>query len=115
VRGYTLIEALLLVVILGIVGASLGNSLIAASQSTEANDNTLLIDNALVTQMETLRATWQSDPLGVQTTQLTIGSQTYTMTTDIEKADPNGQGIQSTFFSLTIQIAGRTMCSYVGQ
>lgn len=113
VQGYTLIEAMLMVVILGLVGTGIGISLISAARSTEANDNALLLDNALVSQMETLRATWQSDPIGVQTLQITIGNTSYTMTRDIEKADPNGGGVQNTFFSLTIQIGGRTISTYV--
>ena len=112
-RGYTLIEALLMVVILGIVGAGIGSSLIGTQWNTRDNDKTLLIDNTLVAQMETLRATWQSQSLGVQTSQITVGGTAYTMTVDIEKADPNGGGAQSTFFSLTIQIAGQSLCTYV--
>jgi type II secretory pathway pseudopilin PulG len=112
-RAYTLIEALLMVVILSVIAVGVGNSLTGAASSTEANENTLLIDNALVAQMETLRATWQSYALGPQTSQITIGNTSYTMTIDIEQAAPNGSGVQSTFFSLSVQIAGRTIYTYV--
>lgn len=111
--GYTLIEALLLTVILGIVAVVVGEALVASTHGAQANENTLLIDNTLVSQMETLRATWQSYPIGATTSQITIGNSSYTMTRDIEKANPNGLGNQASFLSLSIQIAGRTMYTYV--
>src|SRR5579862_24512 len=86
-RGaYTLIEALLMVTILGITAAGVGNAMISSMRSTEANDNAQLIDTALVTQMEILRATWKSYSTGALSSTITIGNSTYTMVMDIEKA-----------------------------
>src|SRR5579859_647381 len=87
-RGYTLIEALLMIVILSIIAAGVGTSLTASAHSTESNENTLQIDNALASQMETYRATWKTCPLGAQNTSIMIGSVSYPMAVDIEDADP---------------------------
>ena len=113
-RAYTLIEALLMVVILSIISIPVGNALVAAARNTEGNENTLAIDSALVTQMEILRATWASDPLGIQTSTLTVGNQSYTMTIDIEKASADGTTtLQPNFHSLSVSIAGRMLNCYV--
>jgi len=111
--AYTLIEALLLVVMLSIVATGLGTAMSATANSTQSNDNTLLIDSALVSQMENLRATWQNDALGSTNTPITVGATQYTMTTTIAQAAPNTGGVQATYFSLTVQIANRSLCTYV--
>jgi type II secretory pathway pseudopilin PulG len=109
--GYTLIEALLLVIILGITAAGAASWLSSVSASTQADNNTSLIDTTLVTQMETLRATWATRGVGVKTSSITVGNAPYTLTTDVEEANP-GDGVQTTFYSLSVQLAGRTLNSY---
>jgi type II secretory pathway pseudopilin PulG len=56
-RGFTLLEALLLVVILGISGAAIGRALNAMTKSPEQNNIRLATDAALLDKMESLRAT----------------------------------------------------------
>ncbi len=119
-RAYTLIEALLMVVILSIISIPVGNALVAAARNSEGNENTLAIDTALSSQMEILRATYASKALGSQTSSITIGNNTYTMTVDIEKADPDPNptvgtdpGLQTNFLSLSVSIAGRTLNAFV--
>ena len=104
---------MLLVTVLAVAASGLGTLLAAVQDTTEANNKAALIDTALVSQMETLRATWQTRGTGVVATNLTIGDATYVLTTDVEQASPNGGAAQSTFFSLSVQIAGRTLYSYV--
>jgi hypothetical protein len=113
-RAYTLIEALLMVVILSIISIPVGNALVAAARNTEGNENTLAIDSALASQMEILRATCKAMALGSQTTSITIGNNTYTMTLDVEKTDADGTGtLQPNFLSLSITIAGRNLSTKV--
>ena len=112
-RGYTLLEALLLVTVLGITSSGVGAFLVTVQDNTEGGSNMSLIDSSLVSQMETLRATWQTRGIGVLTSNVTVGNTTYVMTTDVEQASPNGGAAQSTFYSLSVQIAGRTVYSYV--
>jgi type II secretory pathway pseudopilin PulG len=111
--GYTLIEALLLVTMLGIVAAGVGTSMSATANSTQSNDNTLQIDNTLVSQMEILRATWQSDAVGSTNTNITINGTVYPMTQTIATAAPNTGGVQATYYALTVSINGRSLCTYV--
>jgi len=111
--AYTLIEALLLTIILSIIATGIGGAMSATANSTQANENTLEIDSTLVSQMETLRATWSSDALGTTSSQVNIGGTNYTMTTTIATAAPNTGGVQPTFYSLSIQIAGRTLSTFV--
>jgi type II secretory pathway pseudopilin PulG len=114
-RGYTLVEALLLVTILAVTGTSIGEALLSSAQAPYADEQELLIETQLLSEMEALRATWQSLPWGASTTQITIGQQTYTMIVDKEKADPNGGGVQTTFYSLTVQINDRSVVTYVSE
>ena len=111
-RAYTLIEALLMVIVLSIISIPVGNALVAAGRNTEGNENTLALDSALVTRMEMLRATYTTMALGVQTSTITVGNNSYTMTIDIERADP-GPGLQTTFLSLTITIGGCKLTTFV--
>jgi len=112
-----------MVTLLGIISIPVGNSLVSSSRSTEANENTMLIDNELVRRMETLRATYQSQManLGIpQTSTITIGNSSYTLTTDIEKDDPvtpgynsSDPGRKTTFLTLSVSIAERTLSTDV--
>ena len=56
-RGFTLLEALLLVVILGISGAAIGRALAAMGRSPEQNNIRLATEAALLDKMEALRGT----------------------------------------------------------
>ncbi|MGN6367832.1 MAG: type IV pilus modification PilV family protein [Phycisphaerae bacterium] len=56
-RGFTLLEALLLVVILGISGAAIGRALAAMTKTPEQNNNRLAAEAALLDKMESLRGT----------------------------------------------------------
>ena len=112
-RAYTLVEALLLVTILAVTGTGIGEALLSVAHVPANDEHELLIETQLLSQMETLRATWQSLPWGSSSAQITIGGNTYTMIIDKEKADPNGQGIQTSFYLLSVQIDDRSVCSYV--
>jgi Tfp pilus assembly protein PilV len=112
-RGYTLVEALLLVTILAITGTGIGQALMAVAHAPYADEQEMLIETQLLSEMEALRATWQGLPWGANTTQITIGGQTYTMIVDKEKADPSGDGVQTTFYSLRVQIDDRSVITYV--
>jgi hypothetical protein len=54
--GFSYLEALLLIVILGITGAATGRALTSVLHSPGENNNSLLLETALVDKMETLRA-----------------------------------------------------------
>jgi type II secretory pathway component PulJ len=111
--GYTLIEALLMVIILSIISIPVGNALVAAGRNTKGNEDALALDNALVSVMETVRATYASMPLGVQTSTVTVGNNSYPLTIDIEKQDPGTGTLQTSYLSLTVTIGGRTLTTYV--
>ena len=113
-----------MVVILSIISIPVGNSLVAAARNSEGNENTLAIDNQLVSQMENLRATYQTQLANLGTPQnstVTIGNTSYTVITDIEKEDPltypgynvSDPGNQTNFLRLSVTIAGRTLTTDV--
>ncbi|MGN6366792.1 MAG: type II secretion system protein [Phycisphaerae bacterium] len=113
-RAYTLIEALLMIVILSIITIPVGNALVAAGRNTAGNENVLAIDNALASQMETLRATYKTLPTGPSSSTISIGGQSYTVNIDIEPDQPNSTvGYQATFLSLSVTIAGHTLSTKV--
>src|SRR4051794_27466016 len=72
-RAYTLVEALLLVTILAVTGTGVGQALLSVAHVPAADEREVLIETQLLSQMETLRATWQSLPWGASSTQITIG------------------------------------------
>jgi type II secretory pathway pseudopilin PulG len=55
-HGYTLLEALLLVMVLGITGAATGKALTAMTHSPEQNDKELAVEAALLDKVEFLRS-----------------------------------------------------------
>jgi hypothetical protein len=64
--------------------------------------------------MEILRATCKTMALGSQSSSITIGNSTYTLTLDVEKTDADGSGtLQPNFLSLSVTIAGRNLSTKV--
>lgn len=118
-RAFTLIEAMLLIVILGITAGLVGTSMTGVSQAASVDNTIMRVNTQLLSQMETLRATWQtllgSSTSYTNTATIPIDNSNYTMTTDIEQADPDGSGVQSTFHSLTVTIGDQSMTTYVSQ
>ena len=115
-RGFTLLEALLLVVILGISGAAIGRALAAMTKSPEQNNNRLATDAALLDKMESLRATpWAqlaadatnsssafTDTVSLSDTSLTVTRTVYIIYIDPATLNPSGSATHMLEVNVTI-------------
>jgi type II secretory pathway pseudopilin PulG len=110
--AFTLVESMLLVGILGMSAAVVGQSMSTMVTSATTNNLILLVNDQLLSQMEYLRANYKSMSIGSSTQSVTLNNVSYTMTSDIEDANPGG-GTQSTFLSLTVSLNGQKMTTYV--
>ena len=115
-RGFTLIEAIVLLVILSIVAVSAGVGLQAVAKVPEGTDKMLAINNAVVDTMEQWKAkAWASQVS--QSDTVTINGVSYARTITVANADPadpeNGANTQADFHRITVQIGSTSMRSYV--
>ena len=119
-RGFTMVEALLLVGVLGVTADIVGQSLVAMSNTAVQNNNALMINDALLSQMEYLRSMYTTITPGWTQTS-TINGINSTITSAVSKADPN-QGAagddgstSDTFLSLSVQCGDQIMTTYVSE
>jgi type II secretory pathway pseudopilin PulG len=118
-RGFTMVEALLLVGVLGVTADIVGQSLSTLSNTAAQNNTTLLINDAMLSQMEYLRSIYSTitpDWTGTST----IAGTNYSITSAVTQADPtagesNDLGNQSTFLSLSVQCGNQIMTTNVSK
>jgi type II secretory pathway pseudopilin PulG len=116
-KGFTLIEAMMLLTILGIVGLAAGISLQSLTRVPKANDVQLSIASSLTDKMEQLRGTaFASLAVGSSNDTVTINNTPYTRSWTIALADANGDGSNdSDFKQITVTIGSRSLVCYVVQ
>jgi type II secretory pathway pseudopilin PulG len=130
-RGFTLIEALLLVVILGISGAAIGRSLRDIAKSPEQNNIALATETSILDKMEFLRsvpfATLANDankPTSVYTDTATVEGAQMTRTVAIVYLDPTTGLLSGTatnlagkpnMLQITVSIGNKTVYNLVNQ
>lgn len=119
-RGFTLIEAMLLVVVLSIVALATGTILIAAIKAPAINNTNLSIDTALKSKMEYLEAQpFANLTVGTPSSlsdSVTINGTVYPRTVDVSLADPNGgSSPQPNFKLIQVQIGGQSLYTLVTQ
>lgn len=117
--GFTLIEALLLVVILGIVGLAAGVGLQSVAKTPTQTNQQLAISAECVNRMEQMRAT-PFTGLAAKATALSgnvsINGQTYTCTVSAASADADGSGTNDTDYDkITVTIGAQSLTCYVTQ
>src|ERR1044072_8428526 len=99
-RGFSLMEVLVLVVVLGIVGAAAGRALQTMARTPVAADETMQIETQIISKMEELRArSFASVAVGSTTSTVSIGDasvggavKSYQMSVEVGLADANGDG-----------------------
>jgi type II secretory pathway pseudopilin PulG len=118
--GFTLIEALLLVSVLGITADVVGQAMTTLSNTAAQNNTTLLINDALLSQMEYLRSIYTTITPGWTGTSTLAGTND-TITSSVQTADPtagesgdNGTTVNS-FVSLSVQCGNQTMTTNVSE
>jgi prepilin-type N-terminal cleavage/methylation domain-containing protein len=116
-RGFTLIEAMMLMTILSIVALAAGVSLQSLTRVPQKNDDQLKIANALIDKMEQLRGTaFASLTVGSSSDTVTISNTPYTRSWTIALADANGDGTNdSDFKQITVTVNSRSLMCYVVQ
>jgi prepilin-type N-terminal cleavage/methylation domain-containing protein len=118
-RGFSLVEVLILVAVLGIVGAAAGRALQAAAKMPVTTENNLEIETALITKMESIRALAFANiavgaPNATLSDTVTIGGTSYARTVTVALADANGDGnAESTFKTITVTCNGMTVTTQV--
>ena len=117
-RGFTLIEAMFLLVVLSIVAVGAGIGLQSVAKVPANTDQIMAINNAIVDSIEQWKAkAWASQVS--QTDAVTINNKSYTRTISVANADPSdpetGANTQADFHRITVQIGSQTMRSYVVQ
>lgn len=111
-RGVTLIEALILVVILGLVALGVGTALQNLVRVPRATNTMLAVSNALIDKMEYLRSL-PFDSLATGTSfsdTVTINGQSFArnVTIALADADANG-GADADFKKITITLSGQSL------
>ena len=117
-RGISLLEAILMVVVLGIVSLGFGIALQSNVRIPSAVDQRLTIHTFLVEKMEDLMsqsfATLAANS-GLTDT-VTVNGQTLTRTVTVAQADADGNGtVDSDFLEITVTIGGQSLKTRVTQ
>jgi Tfp pilus assembly major pilin PilA len=120
IRGFTLIEAMVLLVIVSIIAVAAGVGLQAVAKVPIQTDAILAIDNEIVNRLEQMRAEpWAT--MSTKATSLTnaspgvsINSKFYSCTVAVVDADADGDGsIDADYRKITVTIGAQSMISYV--
>lgn len=116
-RGFTLLEAIILIVVLSIIAVGMGTALQAIARTPTEADAQVAIGNALTDRMEALRGT-AFDSLSVGTTndEVTINGTAYTRTATVALFDADGDGTaDADCKQLTVTMGGQTVRTLVVQ
>jgi Tfp pilus assembly major pilin PilA len=120
IRGFTLIEAMVLLVIVSIIAVAAGVGLQAVAKVPTQTDAILAIDNEIVNRLEQMRAEpWAT--MSTKATSLTnaspgvsINSKFYSCTVAVVDADADGDGsTDADYRKITVTIGAQSMISYV--
>jgi prepilin-type N-terminal cleavage/methylation domain-containing protein len=116
-RGFTLVEAMLVLVVMSIIALAAGVGLQSIARAPAGNDAQLAVDNYIIDKLEALRATdFASLTVGTATDTVTIRGTNYTRTTVIALADADGTGGTDTDFKqITVTLNGRSLSTFVCQ
>jgi prepilin-type N-terminal cleavage/methylation domain-containing protein len=130
-RGFSLMEVLILVVVLGIVAAAAGRALQAMARTPVAADETLQIETQVISKIEELRALpLTSLVAGTTTSTVSIGDASvggqvkyFQMTITISNADADGDGIAEidpltllpSYKQISVTCGGQTMTTTVSK
>ena len=88
-KGFTLVEALLSVVLLGLVATGIATLYVSGLQSLNAQDDRMLLDSALRSRMEVLVST-NFDALSDGSEVVNVNGQNFTITWTVVNVDLDG-------------------------
>ena len=117
--GFTLIEAIILVVIVGIVGVGAGVGLQAVAKTPTQTNQVLAANAECVNRMEQMRSTdfaSLSTRASALSGNVTINGTTYTSNVTVANADADGDGtVETDYACITVTIGSQTLTCYVMQ
>jgi prepilin-type N-terminal cleavage/methylation domain-containing protein len=120
-RGFSLMEVLMLVVILGIVGAAAGKALTAMGKVPGQTDLNYQLETRLISKVEQIRAMpfdsiFAGNPSTSLSDTVTISGVTYPRTVVVAFADGDGNGSPDiTFKQVTVTCAGRSISTLISK
>lgn len=118
-RAFSLLEVLVLVVVIGIVGAAAGRALQAVCRTPVLTDQTYQLETQLISKMEAIRAmTFDSiavgSPNATLTDMVTVSGTNYQRTVTVALADANGDGLAENNFKLiTVTCGGQSISTLI--
>ncbi len=112
--GFTLIEAMVLLVVLGIISVAASVGLAGISRAPYIDETQLGISNELVDKLEQLKGTaFASLASGSDTT--TVNGKSYTRTWTVANANPDGTGTKTDFDQVSVTINNQTLTTWITQ
>jgi prepilin-type N-terminal cleavage/methylation domain-containing protein len=120
-RGFSLMEVLMLVAILGIVGAAAGRALISMGKVPGQTDLSYQLETRLISKLEEIRAL-HFDTVAVGSPNPTLSDYvgvsgvSYPRTVTVVLADGDGNGsADATFKQVTVTLAGRSISTLISR
>ena len=116
--GFTLLEALILLTILGIISVGAAVGLQSSAKVPSGVDARLAIDRQLTTAMEQTKQTAMSSwaTLAGSTSTVTVNGTSYTQTITVTAQNaPDGSGACTDYVLVTVQIGAQSMTTYLAQ
>jgi prepilin-type N-terminal cleavage/methylation domain-containing protein len=120
-RGFSLIEVLVLVAVIGIVGAAAGRALQNIARTPVSSDQNFQVETQLISKMEAIRAMGfdsiaVGSPNGTLTDSVTIGGTSYTRTVTVALADVNGDGAaEANVKVITVTCGAQTVTTLISK
>jgi len=114
-RAFTLLEALILVVVMSIVAVAAGVGLQSVARIPPVADATLAINRQIMSDLEQVRGTaWDSVTVGTTNNTVTINGRNYSRSVVVSTADANADGSADTDFrQISVTIGNQTLTTFV--
>jgi Tfp pilus assembly protein FimT len=113
-NGFTLVEAMVLLVVLSIIALGTGIGLAGICRGPSQDETQLGISNELVDKIEQLKGTAFASLAGGSDT-VTINGKSYTRTWTVANANPDGTGNKTDFDQVTVTIDGHSITTWITQ
>jgi type II secretory pathway pseudopilin PulG len=120
-KGFSLVEVLLLVVVLGIVGAAAGRALQVIAKVPDQTDQNFQLETRLISKMEQVRslgfdAVTVGNPNTTLSDTVTVSGKNYPRIVVVALADGDGNAAaDATLKQITVTCAGRSVSTLISK